>query len=595
MSSATPATTTEEGAKLTASDVPAAEVGAGQPASPAETIHAESTASASGSVQTSQSQAPGTTPGNAASTVQRAFTQSLDRSNFEEEVGQVMGTLNSWWGGVKKQSASALTSLKADLDKGITQAQADLEYLRNAKVEVVAKDPAEYAAEQEAEKAKKAAAKAAAAEEESSKSKGKGKEKAVDPEDETAGATDAGSTATAFLNRLTSSTSQLQHSLQSTLQSTLAAASNNPALSNPNVLRQQLAENLRLSSAKENLQLSMKQAEKLAEEYLKKSEGWVKDAEKWMEDAVKVVPPDEDQRMVPVSWDGSDWYSFSTSTPEPSSTDGAGAGDVLFDSGDHKSRRSSLPSLALASSRKDALLRRLREDKDALLVDPEGEKETEERKAEFRSWVQEHWEKQKQNGKGEEEGNVGAVRMALVPEHLTDEQFWQRYLFHKHMIEAEEKKRKALLQATTQEEDTDDFNWDDEEDPTSPTTAKPSTTTLTSSSTTINQTQENTPKIENDGKLPSTVSAAPAATTAATAGAASASTSPRDSEESYDVVSDQGQTQGQGQAQMTKSASAANTPAKSAAPAPALAPSAPAAAPAPVAAAAEDDDDSDWE
>jgi hypothetical protein len=33
-----------------------------------------------------------------------------------------------------------------------------------------------------------------------------------------------------------------------------------------------------------------------------------------------------------------------------------------------------------------------------------------------------------------------------VPEHLTDEQFWQRYLFHKHMIEAEDEKRKQLLQ-----------------------------------------------------------------------------------------------------------------------------------------------------
>lgn len=32
-----------------------------------------------------------------------------------------------------------------------------------------------------------------------------------------------------------------------------------------------------------------------------------------------------------------------------------------------------------------------------------------------------------------------------MPEQLTDEQFWQRYLFHKQMIEAEEEKRKAVL------------------------------------------------------------------------------------------------------------------------------------------------------
>lgn len=36
--------------------------------------------------------------------------------------------------------------------------------------------------------------------------------------------------------------------------------------------------------------------------------------------------------------------------------------------------------------------------------------------------------------------------LSSVPEHLTDEQFWQRYLFHKQMIEDEEQKRKLLLQ-----------------------------------------------------------------------------------------------------------------------------------------------------
>lgn len=34
---------------------------------------------------------------------ERAFEYGLDRNNFETEVHQVMGTLNSWWGGVKKQ------------------------------------------------------------------------------------------------------------------------------------------------------------------------------------------------------------------------------------------------------------------------------------------------------------------------------------------------------------------------------------------------------------------------------------------------------------------------------------------------------------
>ncbi|WWD22804.1 hypothetical protein CI109_107298 [Kwoniella shandongensis] len=452
------------------------------------------------------------------STVQRAFQHGLNRENLEEEVGQVIGTLNSWWGG----SASALSNLKADLDKTVTQAQADLEYLRTAKVEVVRKDAAEYEAEQEAEREKRAAAK-----EQEAKTKGKGKEKEGEPSSE--------SSTNAFLNRLTSSTSQLQHSLQATLQSTLAAAASNPALSNPAALRNQLAENLRLSSAKENLQLSVKQAEKLAEEYLRKSDQWVKEAEKWVEDAVKIVPPDgEETRMVSMGWDGGDWYSFSTSSaaPKPSSS---------HTDSDAKSRPSTIPTLALATSRKDALLRRLREDKELLMVDPEGEDETEERKTEFREWVKNNWEQQQKEGREQEEGHVGGIRMELVPELLTDDQFWQRYLFHKHMIEAEEQKRKLLLQGKLDQPD--DFNWDDEPEESVPAASHVSTGT------------ETTPKIENDGKLPPTDSAP---VSKLITSATSTATSPRDSEESYDVVSDQG----------TKS-----TPA---------APSA-------------DDDDSDWE
>nr|XP_019048560.1 hypothetical protein I302_02332 [Kwoniella bestiolae CBS 10118]OCF27490.1 hypothetical protein I302_02332 [Kwoniella bestiolae CBS 10118] len=470
-----------------------------RPPSPAETIHASEPSTKAEPTTPTPDAAP-------TRTVQQALQQSVNRNNFEEEVGQVMGTLNSWWGG----SASALTTLKADLDKTVSQAQADLEYLRTANIEVVRKDPAEYAAEQEAEKAKKAAAKAAKEEEAKSREKGKGKERESTAEEEE---NTAAAAASNLFNKLGINTAQLQN----TLQSTLNAAKNNPNLkdlSNPEQLRAKLAENLKISSAKENLQLSIHQAEKLAEEYLKKSEVFLKDAEKWVEDNVKVVPPDQtgenpDEHMV---WDGSDFYSFSTSSPTTKST---------FDQSASATAKKSKPisSLALATSRKDALLRRLREDKGLLMVDPQGVDETEERKREFGDWVRDHYEDQKRELREVEEGNVGGIRMELVPEHLTDEQFWQRYLFHKHMIEGEEKKRKALLQATTQEEETDDFNWDDEpETESAPTTAAPSGTA------------EVTPKIENDGKLPSTLPKS----------ATSTSTSPRDSEESYDVVSDQG-------------------------------------------------------
>jgi hypothetical protein len=150
--------------------------------------------------------------------------------------------------------------------------------------------------------------------------------------------------------------------------------------------------------------MSMKQAEKLAEEYMKKGDQLVKDAEKWVGEAVKVVPPEEqERRSAGMSWDGSDFYSFSTSSPTtkgPSLAEG-------------KRAERSVSGTVLGGSRKDALLRRLREDKDLLLVDPESEDEMKERREEYRRWIQEKWETAKQNEREQEEGNVGGIRMAL--------------------------------------------------------------------------------------------------------------------------------------------------------------------------------------
>lgn len=55
------------------------------PASPAETITSPTEA------------AP------APASIQKALQAGLNKESFEQEVGQVLGTLNSWWGGVKKQ------------------------------------------------------------------------------------------------------------------------------------------------------------------------------------------------------------------------------------------------------------------------------------------------------------------------------------------------------------------------------------------------------------------------------------------------------------------------------------------------------------
>jgi hypothetical protein len=240
----------------------------------------------------------------------------------------------------------------------VSQAQADLDYLRTAKVDIILKTD----------------------------------DAAKDtPADKDADKTEV-PTNTLF-GRLTSSTNQLQQTLQSTFANTLA--SSNPALSTAQ-LRTQLAENLRLSSARENLQLSVKQAEKMAEEYLRKGDQWVKDAEKWMGDAVKLVPPEDGQNMT-TSLDG-EYYAFSTSSSPK----------VLFDATPRAST-----SAVVAGSRKDTLLSRLREDQGLLLVDPQGKEESEERRQAFAQWLAERWPRDGEQGKAAEIGHVGGIRMAL--------------------------------------------------------------------------------------------------------------------------------------------------------------------------------------
>lgn len=281
----------------------------------------------------------------------------------------------------------------------MTQAQADLEQLRTAKIEVVSKGPSRVETHRE-----------------DLDSKGIPRGEVSEAGDKLHSGTDSSftpaltPTPAAILNRLASSTTHLQQSLQSTFQSTLASASSNPALANPTQLRAQLAENLRLSSAAENLQLSMKQAERLAEEYMRKSDRWVKDAEKWVGEAVKVLPPEgQETRHVGMSWDGSDWYSFSTSPTAISNT------GKLEDSSIKKQQRSSQlrQGIPLASSRKEALLRRLREDKELLLVNPAANEETEERREVFQKWIANDWPIVVDSGRNSEEGQVGGIRMAL--------------------------------------------------------------------------------------------------------------------------------------------------------------------------------------
>lgn len=203
--------------------------------------------------------------------------------------------------------------------------------------------------------------------------------------------------ASSLFGKISSSTSQLQQNFNSTLQATINSGS---SLS-PAQLRAQLAENPRLVSARENLQISMKQAEKLAEEYLKKGDQLVKGAEKWMEDAVKVVPPARGD----ISWDGSDWYTFTTSAPS------AVQPGALFDAGS-EGRTPRPVNPVMGGSRKDGLLYRLRHDESLLLVDPADARESAERQQAFKDWLL-VWEKDGSSLRMREEGEAAQLRMAL--------------------------------------------------------------------------------------------------------------------------------------------------------------------------------------
>lgn len=367
----------------------------------------------------------------AAATPEATLEQSL-----EEGIGQIAKGFGSLWGVMKARSATTLTQLQTSANKTYQQLQDDVRALQDAKVEVGTKDAAQWEAEQAEAAAKRAEAEAQRAETEAAASPSsssdpvdvKGKGKARDPA-ETPGATspiaDAEATARGLLARLSTSTSALQASLQASLNSTLAGA--REGLDDPAALRARLAENLRLG----DLKLSLQQAERLAESYVAKGraagEAWVADAERWVEENVKVVPPEGS--VVPSGgWDAGEWYAFSTSaaTPRSASPDaGARAG-------------------VIAGSRKDAMLARLRADRELLLVDPGAADESAERRDAFAKWVAENRDKMAAE-KEKETGNVGGIRMALVPELLDDDTFWTRYLFHRDMIEEQERRRKALL------------------------------------------------------------------------------------------------------------------------------------------------------
>jgi hypothetical protein len=179
-------------------------------------------------------------------------------------------------------------------------------------------------------------------------------------------------TLTAEANQINANVTSNFSSMQKSLSETIA---NNPSLAqinraNISTLSSTIQQNLEKAGTKVNL----KQAEKLAEAYLKRGEGLLEEASSFLKDAVKVVPPGEESGSYTYSWDGTDIYATGDSYDQP------------LQPGQTEISRSQL--------RLNALLRRLRTDMELLLQDPSAETETTARQEAFARFKKEQFESQ---------------------------------------------------------------------------------------------------------------------------------------------------------------------------------------------------------
>ncbi|KAL7411091.1 hypothetical protein BDY24DRAFT_397673 [Mrakia frigida] len=524
--------------------------------------------------------------------------EPVSLAGLETEVGQVLGSLRSFWGGVQKQVAPALESVRKDLSLAAVQAKQELERLQSQAADARARGESADFANLAMEGSVGMATAASPSDSKdgatppalTSEQKGKGKE--VPP----------------LAEKLSNQAQTLFHRLQASLPTVPAAAqapttttTTNPdgtttttitpapptrslptlasfqstlsshLSSNPHLTLDLPALRASLTTNFQKLQtdLHLADAEKLAEEYLKKSEGVLKEAGRYLQEAVKVVPPidgGETGTTGGVSWDGSDVWTL----PSPASKVG---GSVIFSQTDAQvAALTGLSTKSVRAKRKDALLRQLRSDRAVLEVDPAAEEVDEDVRSLWKKWIKEEveaqggitgdewtaktWAELGPGGEGVEE--LKATRDALVPSKLTKDEFWTRYFFRVHQIETDEQRRKSVLDASAPAED-DLFSWDDEEASEAPSTtttkpvistqpivspvvvpAAPSTTAPLAASaptpTSPEPAQQTTPTSKSP--VPVVRAEPPLAAPVVAKEGTSAATSPRDSEESYDLVSE---------------------------------------------------------
>ncbi|KAG8691492.1 hypothetical protein FRC11_002678 [Ceratobasidium sp. 423] len=467
-----------------------------------------------------------------------ANTSAQPQQTLGEEVNEVIGQLGRFWGGFQKQSQAAFQNARKDFGSVVEAARKEASWLGNSAT-------AQRAAPSIGETAPEPADTSSSESPVAIDTKGKEKEveddtatiKSSSPTAETTPATSISGT---FFSRLQANLPPqfAPAALTATLQSQLTTAQ-----AQAGALRTSLAANIQRIQQEGNVPISLAQAEKLAGEYVHRSEELLKGAGAFLKDAVHVIPAEGSGDTRGVVWDGSDvWMMPSPMVPGTPAPEVTATGRPL--------------------KHAEALLKRLKSDPEVLRIDPTASsaKEGYEKYLAGIDTNSTQWTTRIREviaDTSEDSDALLATKEKLVPESISEDEFWKRYFFRVQQINEDEEKRKIILEAPTQSDD--DFSWEDDDKPSSPTDAgKPNTTQASSSITpglppTHPSTSTTTLKTStNDLEPPSSTSAAESATTptptgpssrsasqilVAHSGVSTSNTSPRESESSFDVVS----------------------------------------------------------
>ncbi|CAE6512809.1 unnamed protein product [Rhizoctonia solani] len=457
-----------------------------------------------------------------------------------EEVNEVIGQLGRFWGGFQKQSQAAFQNARKDFGSVVEAARKEASWVGNNTAAQRAAPSTGGSTSESANTSNVEASAPIAADT-------KGKEKEIDddaatiksssPTIETTPATSASGT---FFSRLQANLPPqfAPAVITATLQSQLTTAQ-----AQAGVLRTSLAANIQRIQQEANVPISLAQAEKLAGEYVHRSEELLKGAGAFLKDAVHVIPAEGSTDTRGVVWDGSDIWMMPSpmapGTPAPEAT------------------TTGRPALTHA----EALLKRLKSDPQVLQVDPAASS-AKEKYEKYLAGIDPdspQWTARIREviaDTSEDSDALLATKERLVPESISEDEFWKRYFFRVQQINEDEEKRKLILEAPTQSED--DFSWEDDDKPSSPTEAgKPSVTSAPSATSNLPAIHPSTSTTTlkapaNDSEPPSTTSVAESATTptptgtgsrsasqilVAHSGVSTSNTSPRESESSFDVVS----------------------------------------------------------